>query len=65
MVHLWLAVDYVELGRDDTARAEAKEALRLNPEFNLERIFRTDGPKGKVLAENTRIAADLRKAGLN
>jgi adenylate cyclase len=62
--HLGLAVDHVELGHDDAARAEAAEVLRLNPQFNLEMIYRTVGPKGKVLAENTRWSADLRKAGL-
>jgi adenylate cyclase len=62
--HLGLAVDYIELGHDDTARAEAAEVLRLNPQFNLEMIYRTVGPKDKVLAENARWSADLRRAGL-
>ena len=64
MPHTGLAVDYIELGRDDAARAEAAEVLRLNPQYSLEMIFRTVGPKGKVLAENVRWSADLRKAGL-
>jgi tetratricopeptide (TPR) repeat protein len=63
--HLGLAIDYTELGQDDAARAEVAEALRLNPQFHPEMVFRTVGPKGKVLAENTRWSADLRKAGLN
>jgi adenylate cyclase len=62
--HLCLAVDYVELGRDDAARAEAAEVLRINPQFSLEVTFPTVGPKGKALAANERFAADLRKAGL-
>jgi tetratricopeptide (TPR) repeat protein len=62
--HLGLAIDYTELGQDDAARAEAAEVLRLNPQFHPEMVFRTVGPKGKVLAENTRWSADLRKAGL-
>jgi tetratricopeptide (TPR) repeat protein len=62
--HMSLAVDYTELGHDDAARAEAAEVLRLNPQFNLEMILRTVGPKGKVLADNARCSADLRKAGL-
>jgi adenylate cyclase len=62
--HLGLAVDDMELGHDDDARAEAAEALRLDPQFNLEMIYRTVGPKGKVLTENARWSADLRKAGL-
>jgi len=62
--HLGLAIDYAEVGRDDAARAEAAEAVGLNPQFNLEMVYRTLGPKGKVLAENKRWIADLRKAGL-
>ena len=34
-LHVWLAVDYVELGRDDAARAEIAEVLKLNPQFSL------------------------------
>jgi tetratricopeptide (TPR) repeat protein len=63
--HLFLAVDYIELGHDDTARTEAAEVLRLNPQFKLDMMFPTVGPKGKVLAEQTHWSADLRKAGLN
>jgi adenylate cyclase len=62
--HIFLAVAYVELGRDDAARAEAAEVLRINPQFSLEETYPTSGPKGKVLADNERFAADLRKAGL-
>jgi adenylate cyclase len=62
--HLGLAVNYIELGHDDAARAEAAEVLRLNPQFSLEMMYPTVGPKGKVLAEQTRWSADLRKAGL-
>jgi len=62
--HLGLAAAYIELGRDDEARAEAAEVLQLNPQFNLKLVVRTVGPKGKVLAGNTRASADLRKAGL-
>jgi len=62
--HLGLAVAYIELGRDDAARAEGAEVLELNPQFSLKMVFRTIGPKGKVLAVNIRASADLRKAGL-
>mgnify|MGYP001255536670 CR=1 FL=1 len=62
--HAWLAVDYVELGQDDAARAEAAEVLSLNPQFSPEAIFPTAGPRGKVLALNQRLVADLRRAGL-
>jgi len=63
--HLFLAIDYIELSRDDEARAEAAEVLRLNPQFSLEKFFRTVGPKDKVLAVRTRWPDDLRKAGLS
>jgi adenylate cyclase len=63
--HLGLASTYIELGRDDEAHVEAAEVLRLNPQFSLKMIFRTVGPKGKVLTRNIRASADLRKAGLN
>lgn len=62
--HLFLAVDYIELSRDDASRAEAAEVLQLNPQFSLKMVYRTVGPKGKVLARNIRASADLRKAGL-
>jgi tetratricopeptide (TPR) repeat protein len=62
--HLGLAAAYIELGRDDAARADAAEVLRLNPQFSLKMVFRTVGPKGKVLATNIRASTDLRKAGL-
>jgi len=60
--HLGLAGAYIELGRDDAARAEAAEVLQLNPQFSLKMFFRTVGPKGQVLARNIRASADLRKA---
>jgi adenylate cyclase len=63
--HLGLAIDYIELGRDDEARAEAAEVLQLNPQFSLKMVAPTVGPKGHVLAENIRWSADLLKAGLN
>jgi adenylate cyclase len=63
-VHLGLAIDDIELGREDDARAEAAEVLRLNPQFSLETVFPTLGPKGKVLAQQVRWNADLHKAGL-
>jgi hypothetical protein len=62
--HLFLAAAYIELGRDDTARAEAAEVLRLNPQFSRKMVYQTVGPRGQVLAENIRWNADLRKAGL-
>ena len=49
----------------ETVEASPAQINRgLNPQYSLEMIFRTVGPKGKVLAENVRWSADLRKAGL-
>jgi adenylate cyclase len=62
--HLFLAMDYIELGRDDAARAEAAEVMRLNPQFSVNMVYRTVGPKGQVLAFQQRASADLHKAGL-
>jgi adenylate cyclase len=62
--HVWLAQDYIELGRENDAHEEAAEVLRNNPQFSSEKEFPTVGPKGGVLAENLRFNADLRKAGL-
>jgi tetratricopeptide (TPR) repeat protein len=62
--HLHLAIADIELGHNDAARAEVAQVLRLNPQFSLEKVFRTVGPKGEFLAENARWSADVRKAGL-
>ena len=61
--HGELAVDYIELGHDDDARAEAAEVLRIDPQFTMEMLCyapRTS-PNGKVCV---RFDADLRKAGM-
>jgi len=62
--HVLLALDYIELGSDEAAQSQAAEVLRINPQFSLETVFPTVGPKGKAIAENLRFVADLRKAGL-
>jgi tetratricopeptide (TPR) repeat protein len=63
--HVWLAVDYIEVGRDDAARAEAAEALRLNPRLSAEMLFPPGGVPQKTHPEEIgRFRADLRKAGL-
>jgi adenylate cyclase len=57
-----LTVVYSELGREEEARAEAAEILRLNPNFSLEAL------KQRLLykdpAQSERVLAALRKAGL-
>jgi tetratricopeptide (TPR) repeat protein len=61
--HAFLAVDYMELGHDDAARAEIAEVLRLDPEFSVEIMFPTGSLQSKVL-EIDRFRADQRKARL-
>src|SRR5262249_16414923 len=60
--HINLAVVYSELGREEEARAEAAEVLRLNPKYSLE-VLRQINPF-KDPAVNERLIAALRKAGL-
>ena len=63
--HAYLAVDYVELGHNDAARAEAAEALRLNPQLTVEMVFPTVSLQRKALpAEIDRFRADLHTAGI-
>ena len=60
--HQTLIVDYVELGQEQEARAEAAEVLRINPKYSIE-VWRQKSPqKNRALLE--RNLADLRKAGL-
>jgi predicted Zn-dependent protease len=42
-IHVYLAVDYTELGHKDAARAEAAEVLRLYPQFSVDMLFPTNG----------------------
>ena len=56
--HIGLIVAYVELGRDQDARAEAAEIMRINPQLKMR-----PGPF-KDEALNKRLLSDLRKAGL-
>src|SRR5713101_7457372 len=60
--YMFKAIADVELGRDDDARAEAAEVLRVSPHYSLA-IWQQAYPlKDPVLQE--RWLADLRKAGL-
>jgi adenylate cyclase len=61
-MHMWLAVVDVELGRNDDARAEAAEVLRLSPHYSLAAWQQVYQYKDPALPE--RWLADLRKAGL-
>jgi hypothetical protein len=62
-LHAMLAIDYMETGHDDAARAEVSEALKLDPEFSLEIMFPPGSLQSKVL-KTERFRDDLRKAGL-
>jgi adenylate cyclase len=59
---MWLAVVDVELGRNDDARAEAAEVLRLSPHYSLATWRQVYQNKDPAVPE--RWLADLRKAGL-
>jgi adenylate cyclase len=60
--HMNLATAYSELGREEEARSEAAEVLRINPQFSLEVLKQTAPVKDPAVAE--RVFSALRKAGL-
>ncbi len=60
--HLALAVCYVSLGREEQARAEATEVLRIHPKFSLEHYAKILPYKDQSVVDN--MIACLRKAGL-
>jgi adenylate cyclase len=60
--HLILCSTYILVGREDEARAEAAEVMRIDPKFSLERFLKV---RPHIDPENTaRFADSLRKAGL-
>jgi len=61
VAHLFLASSYVELGRDQDARAEAAEIMRISPHYALASL---PGHGVKHEALNKRVRSDLRQAGL-
>jgi adenylate cyclase len=60
--HLILTVIYNSLGRDEEARTEAAEVLRINPKFSVEKWAKRLTYKNQ--ADNDRFISALRKAGL-
>jgi adenylate cyclase len=60
--HLLLVVDYTELGREDEARAEAAEVLRISPDYSPDRWMQVSPQKDQAFLK--RLIADMRKAGL-
>ena len=61
-VHLALAATYVLSGREEDARAEAAEILRIDPKFSLEHLAKTRPHKNQANTES--FIESLRKAGL-
>jgi len=61
-VHAQLASIYIEMGRDEEARAAAAEVLRISPKFSLELYDRTSLLKDRSVVD--KIIDTLRKAGL-
>jgi adenylate cyclase len=59
---LFMAVAYSLSGRDEEARAEAAEVLRINPKYSLEQLAKTCIYKKKEDCD--RLIDTLRKAGL-
>jgi hypothetical protein len=55
MARIMMTVVYSWSGRDEEARAEAAEVLRINPNFSLEKWEKRANP---------RMVSALRKAGL-
>jgi tetratricopeptide (TPR) repeat protein len=60
--HLELTLLYIRLGQEEEARTEAKEILKIVPNFSVE-VWGQRNPS-KDRAQTERSMADLRKAGL-
>ncbi len=60
--HIGLTACYAELDRDEEARAQARELLKLNPKFTLEKY--AESLTYKDSAHSERSLGALRKAGL-
>jgi adenylate cyclase len=63
-LHLNLASVYIEIGREEEARAEAAEVLRLRPKFSLDNYARAMLTVWKDQPGINRYIITLRKAGL-
>ncbi len=60
--HLGLAITYIKLGRDEEAKAEAVEVLRIHPKFSLDYYARVHPLKCQSVLDDH--ITCLRKAGL-
>jgi adenylate cyclase len=61
-MHAALAALYIMMGRDEEARAEAAETMRINPKFSLELVSKRSLIKDRSVLEQNIEA--MRKAGL-
>jgi adenylate cyclase len=61
-VHLGLAATYMRMGREQEARAEAAEVLRIDPNFSLDRFAKVYPYKDQSVTDN--LINACRKAGL-
>jgi adenylate cyclase len=64
LAHLVLAASYSMSDRNEDARSEATEILRIDPNFSLERLERTRRRRHKNRENTARFVDALRKAGL-
>jgi len=62
IAHISLAATYIALGREQEARAEAAEVLRLNPNFSVDSYGKRFPYKDQSVVDN--MVDALRKAGL-
>jgi adenylate cyclase len=62
IAHIMLAASYIKEGREEEARVEAKEVLRIDPKFSLEYYVNTMPYRDQANADFT--LDTLRKAGL-
>jgi adenylate cyclase len=62
LAHVLLATTYSMMGREQEARAEAAEVLRINPKFTMDYYVKTLPYKDQSLTES--LVAACRKAGL-
>jgi hypothetical protein len=62
LAHLDLSAIYMELGREEEARAHAAEVLKINPKFSLESLRKRSLFKDPAHSE--RFLSAMSKAGL-
>ena len=62
LAHVGLAMAYIRTGREQEARAEATEVLRINPNFSVDSFIKIPPYRNQSAIDN--IADTLRKAGL-